>query len=124
MYLAGGEHPHREAARRLLLRIGQREVKGVTSVEVLQEILHRYSAIDRLAGGYEVYASVVGICPEVLPVTLADTDRARNLLSETGGLSARAAIHAAVMLNHGIEWIATFDDRFDGIPGIRRLPLP
>jgi predicted nucleic acid-binding protein len=35
--------------------------------------------------------------------------------------SARDAIHAAVMLNRGIEWIATFDADFDRVPGIRRF---
>jgi predicted nucleic acid-binding protein len=39
------------------------------------------------------------------------------------GISPRDAIHAAVMLNHEIEWIATFDSDFDRIPGIRRLKL-
>ncbi len=39
------------------------------------------------------------------------------------GLSARDAVHAAVMLNNDVEWIATFDSGFDGIPGIRRMKL-
>jgi predicted nucleic acid-binding protein len=39
------------------------------------------------------------------------------------GLSARDAVHAAVMLNRGIEWIATFDAGFDRIAGIRRFEL-
>jgi predicted nucleic acid-binding protein len=56
-----------------------------------------------------------------LSVTLADTDRARDLLMEVQGISARDAIHAAVMLNHDVEWIASFDGGFDGVPGIRRM---
>jgi predicted nucleic acid-binding protein len=39
------------------------------------------------------------------------------------GISARDAIHAAVMLNHDVEWIASFDTGFDGVPGIRRVEL-
>jgi len=27
------------------------------------------------------------------------------------------------MLNHGIEWVATFDGDFDRVPGIRRFVL-
>ena len=42
---------------------------------------------------------------------------------EHPSLSARDALHAAVMMNHGIEWIATFDAAFDGVPGLRRVKL-
>jgi len=28
------------------------------------------------------------------------------------------------MFNHGVEWIATFDQGFDRIEGIRRMRLP
>jgi hypothetical protein len=69
----------------------------------------------------EVYDLFVQICPIVFDVTLADTDRARDLLLDGRDFSARDAVHAAVMLNHDIEWIATFDAGFDRIPGIRRL---
>jgi len=37
------------------------------------------------------------------------------------GLSARDALHIAVMEHHGIEQIMTFDSGFDGFPGITRL---
>lgn len=94
-----------------------------TSTEVLQEILYRYSSLARLDLAREVYDLFVEICPVVLPVTLADTDRARDLVCGGTGLSARDALHAAVMLNHDVEWIATFDSGFDGVAGIRRLKL-
>jgi predicted nucleic acid-binding protein len=71
----------------------------------------------------EVYDLVVEICPVVLDVTLADTDRARDLLCSTTGISARDAVHGAVMLNHEVEWIATFDAGFDRVRGIRRLKM-
>jgi len=41
----------------------------------------------------------------------------------TKGISARDAVHAAVMLNNDVEWIATFDAGFDSISGIRRLKM-
>jgi predicted nucleic acid-binding protein len=65
----------------------------------------------------------VAICPRVFDVTLTDTDRARDLLTQRRDLSARDAVHAALMLNRGIEWIATFDGGFDSVPGIRRYSL-
>lgn len=42
---------------------------------------------------------------------------------EHHSLSARDAVHAAVMLNHNVEWIATFDAGFDRVAGIRRYAL-
>jgi predicted nucleic acid-binding protein len=58
-----------------------------------------------------------------LDVTLADTDRARDLLLGIKGISARDAVHAAVMMNHRMEWIATFDAGFDRVSGIMRFDL-
>ena len=71
----------------------------------------------------DVYDLFVQICPVILSVTLAETDRARDLMAEVEGISARDAIHAAVMFNHEVEWIATYDEGFDRVPGIRRLKL-
>jgi len=48
---------------------------------------------------------------------------ARDLLCGPDGISARDAVHAAVMLNHAVEWIATFDAGFDKVRGIRRLRM-
>jgi hypothetical protein len=123
MYVAGRPHPHREPARRFLEKVRSGEVKGVTSTEVLQEILYRYAAIRRLDLAGTVYDLFVQICPVVLPVTLADTDRAREILPGLRKASARDALHAAVMANNGIREIATFDGAFDSIPGVRRLSL-
>jgi predicted nucleic acid-binding protein len=36
-------------------------------------------------------------------------------------MSARDALHLAVMEQHGIERILSFDSGFDGFPGISRL---
>ncbi len=47
MYLIGAEHPNKEATRRLLEAAVSRSDRLVTDAEVLQEILHRYIAIDR-----------------------------------------------------------------------------
>ena len=123
MYVAGGKHENREPARRFLERVRQGKVEAHTSTEVLQEILYRYSSLGRLDLAHEVYGLFVDICPVVLGVTLADTDRARDLVCGGAGISARDAVHAAVMLNHDLELIATFDSGFDRVDGIRRLKM-
>lgn len=123
MYVAGRDHPNREPAKRFLEQARRGEVEACTSTEVLQEILYRYAALRRRDLARDVYELFVQLCPTVLAVTLADTDRAKNLLVEEARLGVRDAIHAAVMLNNEVEIIASFDAAFDEVSGIRRIPL-
>lgn len=124
MYVAGRDHPHREPSMRFLRRVRAGEVDACTSAEVLQEILYRYAGLRRLDLAAEVYDLFVQVCHVIHPITLADTDRAKTLLAGGRGLGVRDAIHAAVMLNHEVTRIATFDGAFDRVPGISRIDLP
>ena len=123
MYVAGGAHANREPSRALLEGVRDGTIDGCTSTEVLQEILYRYTALGRRELARAVYDLFVQTCPMIFDVTLADTDGARDLLTEVGRLSARDAVHVAVMRNHQVESIATFDRGFDEVPGVRRLEL-
>lgn len=123
MYVAGRDHVNREPARRFLARVRSAEVDACTSTEALQEILFRYVGLKRLDLARSIYDLFVQLCPTVLPVTLADTDRARDLITVGSRASVRDALHAAVMLNNGITLVATFDTGFDTIPGVERIPL-
>ena len=123
MYVAGKPHPHRDPSRRFLARVQRGDVEACTSTEVLQEILYRYCSLGHPELATEVYDLFVAICPVIHEVTLADTDRARDLLSAAGGISARDAVHSAVMLNRGITRIATYDRGFDHVPGLSRVRL-
>ena len=80
MYVAGRDHPLRDPARRFLERSRAGALEICTSTEVLQEILYRYAALERRDLAASVYDLFVQLCPVVLPVTLADTDRAKALL--------------------------------------------
>jgi predicted nucleic acid-binding protein len=121
MYVAGRDHPLRAAARRILDRAQRGDFEACTSTEVLQEILFRYWGLKRLDLAREVYDLFVQLCPVVFPVALADTDRARDILTSSSGISARDAVHVAVMLNHDVTRVATFDRGFDGIAGLERM---
>jgi uncharacterized protein len=121
MYLVGAAHPHKADAQRLLEAAVVAEERLVTSAEVLQEILHRYVAIDRRQGIQPAFDALLGIVDEVLPVTGDDVDRAKDIVLGAWGLSARDALHAAVMERERIERIMSFDTGFDRVPGLVRL---
>lgn len=120
IYLIGAEHPNKLRVRALLeAAIVDRE-RLVTDAEVLQEILHRYLAIDRLDAIEPATAALLGVVDEVFPIELEDARRAATIAA-AGSLRARDALHLAVMQRCGIGRILTFDRAFDGIPGIVRL---
>lgn len=121
MYLVGAEHPHKVDARRLLERAVAERRRLVTDVEVLQEILHRYVAINRRDAIQPCFEVVLEIVDEVLAVDLGIVASARDIVIGHPNLTARDAIHLAVMREHGIEQILTFDRHFDGLPGVTRL---
>ncbi len=120
MYLVGAEHPNKSKARALLERAITDGERLVTDAEVIQEILHRYVAIDRRDAIDPAVEALLGVVDEVLPIELDDVRRAASIVT-SGSLSARDAIHVAVMQRHGIGRIMTFDRAFDGIPGVVRL---
>jgi len=121
MYLVGAEHPHKVDARRLLERAIAERRRLVTDAEVLQEILHRYVAIKRRDAIQPCFEVLLEVVDEVLAVDLAIVQRAREIVTGHPDLTARDAVHAAVMRHHGIAEILTFDRHFDGLPGIARV---
>lgn len=123
MYLVGGPHPHKGEARQLLESALSDGERLVTDAEVLQEILHRYVALDRRDAIQPAFDAVLGAVDEVLAITAADADAAKDILLRYRRLSAGDALHAAVMKREGISRIMTFDAGFDAIPGLSRLRL-
>jgi predicted nucleic acid-binding protein len=121
MYLVGADHPHKVDAQRLLERCVAERQRLVTDAEVFQEILHRYVAIDRKEAVQPAYDALLTVVDEVFPVELAHVLRARDLVLARARISSRDALHIAVMEQHRIETILTFDRGFDRHPGIRRL---
>jgi len=121
MYLVGAPHAHKSDARRLLEKVVSERQSLITDAEVLQEILHRYAAIDRRDAIQPAFDTLLGIVDQVLAVDRSIAERAKQIVLGYRQLSARDAVHIAVMEHHGIEQIMTFDSGFDGFPGITRL---
>ena len=126
MYAASADHPHKVPSVSLLRRIALDEIAAAVDAEVLQEILHRYRAIRRWQEGRQVYALARRIVPLVVAITDRIVDRARDLLDADARLGARDALHAAVVLDRGMEGVCSYDRDLDRVTGLRRLepPLP
>jgi hypothetical protein len=121
MYLVGSPHVHKSDAQRLLEQLVNDRQRLVTDAEVLQEILHRYVAIDRRDAIQPAFDALLGVVDQVLDVNRSCAERAKEIVLGHRRLSARDAVHLAVMEQHGIERILSFDAGFDGFPGIVRL---
>ena len=123
MYAAGTEHANKATALEFLRRVANEEVEATVDAEVLQEIIHRYRALRRWPDGQKVFALARRLFPDVLAITGSVMDQAKLLADGDANLSARDAIHAAVVRAYKLEGICTFDKDFDRIPGCRRVGI-
>jgi len=121
MYLVGAEHPNKGRAKLLLEKMLLAEEALVTDAEVFQEILHRYVALgrqDAIGPAFKVLNSIVA---EIYPVEFVDVGAARAILEKTPTMTARDAIHLAIMRRREVTRIFSFDRDFDGHPGVLRV---
>jgi hypothetical protein len=121
MYLVGAPHPHKADAQRLLEAAIAAGERLVIDAEALQEILHRFVAINRRDAIQPAFDAILGVVDEVFAITLADAERAKSIVLGLSQLSARDALHAAVMEREGVTRIMSFDVGFDAVPGLTRL---
>ena len=121
MYVAGKDHPLRAVCQQAFALIARDLVPAASSVEVHQEILHRYLSLRLPEQARAVSESLQIIVPTTLPVTLADIERARFLSISYPQIPARDLLHCALMLNNGLTRILTVDRHFDTIVEVERV---
>jgi len=121
MFLIGAAHSKKAESQILLERTIAAGERLVTDAEVLQEILHRYTAIDRRDAIAPALRLTLDIVDEVFAIEKADVLRASEITQNRAQLSARDSVHLAAMERHGICSILSFDSDFDRWPGIRRV---
>ena len=68
MYLVNAPHCHKADAQRLLEKLITDRQRLVTDAEALQEILHRYIAIDRRDAIQPAFDALLGVVDQVLAV--------------------------------------------------------
>ncbi|HEV3202503.1 MAG TPA: type II toxin-antitoxin system VapC family toxin [Bryobacteraceae bacterium] len=121
MYLIGAAHPHKTESQLILERLIAAGQRLVTDAEVLQEILHRYTAINKREAIGPAFQVTLDIVDEVIPIEKAEVLRAAEIAQNRALMSARDAVHIAVMERHGIRSILSFDADFDRWPGLQRI---
>jgi uncharacterized protein len=121
VYLTGAAHPHKTEAQVILERLIAAGQRLVTDPEVLQEILHRYTAIEKREAIGPALQLMLDVVDEVFAIEKAEVLRAGEIVQNRALLSARDAVHIAVMERHGIRSILSFDGDFDRWPGLQRI---
>jgi predicted nucleic acid-binding protein len=124
MYASGSPHPNKAPSLALLERVARGELEAWVDAEVLQEILHRYRAIERWEDGRRVFDHARQVVPQVIPITAAVLDKARELMDVHLTLTARDALHAAVYDLLASEVWCSYDRDFDTITGLIRHEPP
>jgi predicted nucleic acid-binding protein len=121
MYLVGAAHPNKVDAQRRLEGLVSTRTRLVTDAEALNEILHRYAAIDRRGYIQLAMDALLRVVDDVLAVDRDSVERAKQLVLQYPTLPVRVALHAAVMQQHGIDTLLSFDAAFERVPGLTRL---
>jgi predicted nucleic acid-binding protein len=121
MYLVGAPHPHKADAQRALEKLISDRQRLVTNAEVLQEILHRYITINRRDAIQPAFDALLSIVDQVFAIDQAAAERAKQIVMGYPKMSARDALHLAIMEAQEIDQVLSFDSGFDGFPGISRL---
>ena len=121
MYLVGAAHAHKVDAQLILESLVAAKERLVCDAEVLQEILHRYAAIERREAIGPAFSVLLGVVDEVFPIERQDVMRASGIVAAKAQQSARDAIHIAVMERYGIQRIFSFDKDYDRWPGLERI---
>jgi len=121
MYIVGAPHPNQDRAISLTRELVRNDERLITSVEVYQEILHRYSSIGRQQSIDDAFGVLNDLVEEVLTYGMSEVGAARDLLAAISSISARDALHVAVMQSAGCNRVLSFDAGFDSCPGIERV---
>lgn len=118
IYAHGSPHPYKEPSRLLLARMAETSQQYNIDVELLQEIMHVYSARGERAFGLAIFDILMDIFHDPLPIERSEIVLSRQILERYPALSPRDAIHAAVVSTQHLEGIVTTDSAFAQVSGL------
>ena len=117
----GNPHPYKVSCQGILAQVYDKTLEANIDVELLQEILHYYHRRSRLEFGLDLFDRLTALFPDPYPVTLGHAAAMREVLARHPSLQVRDALHAAVVMEAGLEGIISADRGFDAIPEIERF---
>lgn len=108
MYAVGRPHPLRQEAQSFFAQAVADDEALATSAEVLQELLHAYLPVGRLAT-LDAALTLVSSLVTVWPLESQDVAVARDLAPRHSGLGARDLIHLATCQRRGADALHSYD---------------
>jgi uncharacterized protein len=121
MYAAGRDHPLRAPSIRFLDQVADGSIQAITSVEVVQEVFHRYLSLRRPDLARIVAKDAQDMFAPVVPITHALMRRIPDLVDKYPRLQARDLVHVATCIHEGVTEIISPDKAFDQVSEVRRL---
>jgi predicted nucleic acid-binding protein len=109
MYAVGRSHPLKSPAREFFSENLAGSRKLVTSSEVLQELLHAYLPVRRLATLDSALALAEAFMSSIWSLDAEDVRLARAFADRHPELKARDLLHLACCKRRGAQGIKTFD---------------
>lgn len=109
IYAVGRAHPLRFAAQEFFISSRESGKKLVTSAEALQELLHVYLPVGRIATLDAALQLAVGGTDEIFPIEADCVMHARRLAQSHPALSARDLLHLSVCQLRKIKELKSFD---------------
>src|SRR3990172_1765575 len=102
VYAVGRQHPLRDEARSMLRERLAGALPLATSAEVIQELMHIYLPVGRLAA-LNAALRIATELTTVWPIDASDVLAARDLAAAAPGLGARDLLHLAVCRRYGAK---------------------
>jgi uncharacterized protein len=121
MYAAGRDHPLRAPSIRFLDQVADGSIQAITSVEVVQEVFHRYLSLRRPDLARIVAKDAQDMFAPVVPITHALMRRIPDLVDKYPRLQARDLVHVATCIHEGVTEIISPDKAFDQVSEVRRI---
>ncbi len=128
MYARGKGHDYKKPCAGLVLALGdgsfEKEYgKPVIDSEMFQEVLYRYSLIDKRDTAISLLQDIYILEMDILPVGSEEIEKMIELTVKYRGkdISPRDIVHAAVMMTNSIKKIISTDRDFDRIDEIQRI---
>ena len=120
IYSIGRDHPYKAACLEIMEQVGRESSDYVIDAELLQEILHVFQARGQVAKGINKVNDLLEMFPDLILIGAAEIRAASRILAQYPCLSARDAIHVAVVQTHGLEGLVSTDRAFEDIAGLAR----